>query len=91
MKNSLVVIIIIVAAILGFIVGYSLAPRTDVASSSVQETAPAPASGGYGSSAGHEVAPASGGYGSATAPAAGGYGAAPASGGHKAPAGGYGK
>lgn len=62
MKNSLVVIIIIVAAILGFLVGYSLAPRTDVASSGVQETTPA--SGGYG------AAPASGGHG---APA-GGYG-----------------
>ena len=66
MKNSLWVIIIITVAILAFLIGYSLAPRTDLqAGPGGGEQA-----GGYGqASGGHESA--SGGYG---APAGGGYG-----------------
>ena len=93
MKTNFAIIIIITVGILGFIIGYSMAP-TDVAvvrHSVAQKAAPASgdgaASGGYGaesgSSGGYGAAPASGGYGAA--PAAGGYGAAPAP-----PSGGYG-
>ena len=93
MKTSFVLIIMITVGILGFIIGYSIAP-TDVAKvrhGVSQKAAPASggeaASGGYGaesgSSGGYGAAPASGGYGAAPAPS-GGYGAAPA------PSGGYG-
>jgi Flp pilus assembly protein TadG len=93
MKPQFVIILLILVGILGFIVGYSIAP-TDV--SVVRHGAPEAttsssagheeASGGYGS-----AAPESGGYGAAPA-ASGGYGAsAPAAGGYGAPAsGGYG-
>ena len=65
MKNSLIVIIIIVAAIIGFLVGYSVAPRTDT-------QATATAAGGHGApSGGYGHAPAAGGYGAAPS---GGYG-----------------
>ena len=74
MKNSMWVIIIIVVGILGFIVGYSLAPR-NIDTTGAQSVT----SGGYGG--GHEAA---GGYGGA---ASGGYGGS-ASGG--AASGGYG-
>ncbi|GAB4419414.1 MAG: hypothetical protein OHK0032_15300 [Thermodesulfovibrionales bacterium] len=67
MKNSLWVIIVIVAAFLGFLIGYSVSSYTGY--KSVGMGAGAPAAGGYG-------APTAGGYGSpAGAPAAGGYGA----------------
>ena len=87
MKTHFAIILMILVGILGFIIGYSMAP-TDVAEvrhAVSQPAAPAasgqaaPSSGGYGT-----AAPASGGYGAAPAPA-GGYGAAPAP-----PAGGYG-
>ncbi len=88
MKNSLVIIIIIVVAILGFLIGYSLAP-TDL--STVRHEV---ASGGHGA-AGDDSGALAGGYGGQAAggygaPAAGGYGA-PAAGGYGAPAGGYGQ
>ena len=69
MKNSMWVIIIIVVAILGFLVGYSLAP-TDVGGGAVQGIA----SGGYGGGA------ATGGYGGGAA--TGGYGGGAATGGY---------
>ena len=75
----------ITVGILGFIIGYSMAP-TDVADvrHSVARQA-APASGGEAASGGYGAAPApvSGGYG-APPPPSGGYGAPPP------PAGGYG-
>lgn len=79
MKNSLWIVIVVVAFFLGFVVGYSQrhAMKAGVG-------AGAPTAGGYGAPAGGAGAPAAGGYG---APA-GGYGAP--SGGKKAPAGGYG-
>ncbi len=92
MKTSFVIIIMITVGILGFIIGYSMAP-TDVAKvrhAVSQKAVPASggeaASGGYGAesgSSGGYGAAASGGYGAAPA-ASGGYGAAPA------PSGGYG-
>ena len=97
MKTSFVVILLTTVGILGFIIGYSMAP-TDVATvrhSVSQQAAPA-GDGAAGSSGGYgAAAPASGGYGAAPAPPSGGYGAAPAppSGGYGAPpppAGGYG-
>jgi hypothetical protein len=86
MKAHFAIILLILVGILGFIIGYSMAP-TDVAEvrhavsqpAATAGSGTAPASGGYG------AAPASGGYGAAPAPAAGGYGAAPTP-----PAGGYG-
>jgi hypothetical protein len=75
MKTPHVILILIVAAILGFLLVYSQQHGA--------VTQGQGASGGYGS------APASGGYGSA--PASGGYGSAPASGGYGAPSGGYGR
>jgi hypothetical protein len=90
MKAHFAIILMILVGILGFIIGYSMAPTdvADVRHAVSQPAAPAssggqapPASGGYGAA----PAPASGGYGAAPAPAAGGYGAAPAP-----PAGGYG-
>jgi len=67
MKNSLWVIIVIVAAFLGFLIGYSVSSYTGY--KKVGMGAGAPAAGGYG-------APAGGGYGApGGAPAAGGYGA----------------
>ncbi len=84
MKTSFAVIIMITVGILGFIIGYSMAPTdvADVRHSVARQAAPASggeaASGGYGAAAsgGYGAAPASGGYGAA--PASGGYGAAPA-------------
>ena len=79
MKAHFAIILMILVGILGFIIGYSMAP-TDVAEvrhAISQPAAPAgsgtaaPASGGYG------AAPASGGYGAAPTPPAGGYGAPP--------------
>ena len=85
MKTQFVIILMILVGIIGFIIGYSMAP-TDVAvvrHAVSQQAAPASqggaSSGGYGGSA----APSSGGYGGAAAPS-GGYGAPP-------PSGGYGK
>lgn len=78
MKAHFAVILMILVGILGFIIGYSMAP-TDVAEVRHAVSQPA-APAGSGT-----AAPASGGYGAAPAPAAGGYGAAPTP-----PAGGYG-
>ena len=96
MKTHFAIILMILVGILGFIIGYSMAP-TDVAEvrHAVTQPAAAPASGQAASSGGYgTAAPASGGYGAAPAAPAGGYGAAPAppAGGYGAPppAGGYG-
>ncbi|MFC1844637.1 hypothetical protein ACFLZ5_07610 [Thermodesulfobacteriota bacterium] len=94
MKTNFAIILLITVGILGFMIGYSMAP-TDVAvvrHGVSQQAAPAggghAASGGYGAESG-----SSGGYGGDAAPS-GGYGAAPPSGGYgaaPAPAsGGYG-
>ena len=85
MKPQFVIILLILVSILGFIVGYSMAP-TDVSvvrhgepQATTSSSGGHEASGGYGASGGgYGEAPASGGYG---APASGGYGA-PASGGY---------
>jgi len=58
MKNSLWVIIVIVAAFLGFLIGYSVSSYTGY--KKVGMGAGAPAAGGYGAPGG---APAAGGYG----------------------------
>jgi hypothetical protein len=79
MKVHFAIIIMILVGILGFTIGYSLAP-TDV--ETVRHGSAAYSSGGGQQAAG-------GGYGEAQS---GGYGAAPASGGYGAPAaGGYGQ
>ena len=81
MKNSMWIIIIIVVGILGFIVGYSLAPRN------IDTTAAQSVTSGGGYGGGHEAA---GGYGGGAA--SGGYGGGAASGGYGggAKSGGYG-
>lgn len=90
MDTKLAVIIIITVAILGFMIGYSVAPTDmDTLRNQVAPTQPAaPASPGYGGpSPGYGGPPAGGGYG---APSGGGYGAPPAprGGGYGAPSGG---
>jgi len=78
MKANFVIILLILIGILGFIIGYSVAP-TDVETVRHSVTQPTKA----GSTGGQ----ASGGYGSsAPAPASGGYGSAPAGAGAPAPA-----
>jgi uncharacterized membrane protein len=95
MKTHFAIILMILVGILGFIIGYSMAP-TDVAEvrHAVTQPAAAPASGQAASSSGGygTAAPASGGYGATPAPS-GGYGAPPPAGGYGAPppAGGYGR
>ncbi len=96
MKTHLAIIVIILVGILGFIIGYSVAP-TDV--DVVRHGAPTVASsggeaGGYGSEdggyGGGGYGAESGGYGAESGGYGGGYGA-PAGGGYGAPAaGGYG-
>ena len=74
MKTNFAIIIMILVGILGFIIGYSMAP-TDVATvrhGVSQQAAPA----GGGSSGGYGGGASSGGYGGDAAPS-GGYGAAP--------------
>ncbi|MBW2466780.1 MAG: hypothetical protein JRF02_05715 [Deltaproteobacteria bacterium] len=98
MKTNFAIIIIITVGILGFILGYSMAP-TDVATvrhGVSQKAAPTGGgssggyggdSGGYGGDSGGYGA-SSGGYGEAPS---GGYGAAPSGGYGAAPSGGYGQ
>ena len=92
MKPQFIIILLILVGILGFIVGYSIAP-TDV--SVVRHSEPqatTSSSGGHEASGGYSSAPESGGYGEEAPAASGGYGtSAPAAGGYGAPAsGGYG-
>jgi len=71
MKTNFAIILMITVGILGFIIGYSMAP-TDVATvrhGVSQQAAPA---GGGASSGGYGAAPPSGGYGAP--PPSGGYG-----------------
>ncbi len=92
MKGSFIGILLITVGILGFVLGYSMAP-TDVESlrhGAVQQAASGGGeSGGYGASDS-----GSGGYGASGGGGGGGYGAPAASGGYGAPApkaGGYGQ
>ncbi|KPK36043.1 MAG: hypothetical protein AMK70_03745 [Nitrospira bacterium SG8_35_1] len=87
MKNSMWVIIIIVVGILGFIVGYSLAPR-NIDTSAQQSVTSGGYGGGHGAAGGYGGA-SSGGYGGGQG-AAGGYGGASSGGYGGAPSGGYG-
>jgi len=92
MKTNMVVILLILVGILGFIIGYSIAP-TDV--SVVRHDAPGQvSSGGSGEAGGYGGGGEAGGYGGGGgygAPAGGGGYGAPAAGGYGAPAvGGYG-
>ena len=78
MKGSFVGILLITVGILGFVIGYSMAPtEVEVVRHGAvqQEASGGGESGGYGASGGGGGygAPASGGYG-APAPASGGYG-----------------
>ena len=92
MKLHFAIIIMILVGILGFTIGYSLAP-TDVETVRHGSTA-YPSGGGkqQAASGGGQQQAAGGGYGAAdsggygSAPATGGYGSAPATGGYGAPA-----
>jgi len=73
-KTSLWIVVVVAAAWIGFMLGYSMSAHTGA--KPAQAAAPAAASGGYG---GSSARPASGGYGGAQPaasgkPAAGGYG-----------------
>jgi hypothetical protein len=73
-KTSLWIVVVVAAAWIGFMLGYSMSAHTGA--KSAQAGAPAAASGGYGASA---RPAASGGYGgtrpaASGKPAAGGYG-----------------
>lgn len=80
MKPQFIVILLILVGILGFIVGYSIAP-TDVSVVRHVEPQATVSEGGHAAS-GNDAAPASGGYGSA--PASSGHGSTPPSGGYGA-------
>lgn len=67
-KTSLWIVVVVVAAWISFMLGYSLSASTGA--KPAQAGAPAVASGGYGGS----VKPAAGGYGGGAKPATGGYG-----------------
>jgi hypothetical protein len=78
MKTNVATILMILIGILGFIIGYSMAPR-DAATlqhGSAPTATAAPKSGGGGYGGGSATpAPAAGGYGGGAAPAkSGGYG-----------------
>jgi len=64
-KTSLWIVVVVAAAWIGFLLGYSMSAHTGTKSAGT----PAAASGGYGG-----ARPAAGGYGGGAKPAAGGYG-----------------
>ena len=68
-KTSLWIVVVVTAAWIGFMLGYSMSAHTGA--KPAQAAAPSAASGGYGSGA---KPSSSGGYGGGAKPAAGGYG-----------------